>query len=560
MLVRQNVPPRSFDTRWVTVPVLVGFAASGLVLFVIGVFLSKRVVEPVAHLRDIALKIGEGNLSLTASALKDDELGELSRSINLMSANLLEARENLEDLAYKDTLTGLANRRVFMESLGKALDSARRNSGRLAVLLIDLDGFKTVNDSAGHEAGDYVLQQVGDRLVHCLRGEDLVSRVTRGTVVERTFEASRFGGDEFTILVADLDDPSTPGLIADRIQDALVAPFLFLGANYHISCSIGIAVYPQDGDNPIELVKNADYAMYTAKQSGKSHHRFYDPVTSAAANDRLRMRIALSRAIEERQFHFHYQPIYALDTGRMIGCEALLRWALPNGQSTSPAVFIPVAEAAGMMKGIGSWVLEEACRQQRDWLDQGLDPPRTYVNISAHQFPRVDFGQQLEAMLFKYDIGREALGIEITETSMMQGSSEVNTALHDIYAKGVSISLDDFGTGYSSLAMLQALPIDNVKIDKRFIDGISESAEGKTIVKAVIAMCSEMGLSTTAEGVENDEQLSFLRESGCSKVQGYLLNRPLTVERMKALILLAKTPNILDFKRGIGNSFRSTPG
>jgi diguanylate cyclase (GGDEF)-like protein len=550
LLVRQDVSPRSFDTRWVTVPVLVGFGASGLVLLVIGIFLSVRVVKPVAHLRDIALRIGEGNLSLTASASKDDELGELSQSINLMSANLLEAREHLEDLAYKDTLTGLANRRVFMESLGKALDSARRNSGRLAVLLIDLDGFKTVNDSAGHEAGDYVLQQVGDRLVHCLRGADLVSRVTRGTLVERSFEASRFGGDEFTVLVADLDDPSTTGVISDRIRDALSAPYVFLGANYHISCSIGIAIYPQDGDRPIELVKNADYAMYTAKQSGKNQHSFYDPVTSAEADDRLRMRLALSRAVEERQFSLHYQPLYALSTGQMIGCEALLRWALPDGQSTSPAVFVPVAESAGLMKGIGGWVLEEACRQQRDWLDQGLDPPRTYVNISAHQFPRVDFGQQLEAMLFKYDIGREMLGIEITETSMMQGSTEVNTALHDIYAKGVSISLDDFGTGYSSLAMLKALPIDNVKIDKRFIDGIAESAEGKTIVKAVIAMCSEMGLSTTAEGVETDEQLSFLKNAGCSRVQGFLLNRPLTAARMKALILQARTPNILDFKRG----------
>ena len=549
MLVRQNVPPRSFDTRWVTAPVLVGFAASGLVLFVIGVFLSERVVKPVAHLRDIALRIGEGNLSLTASASKDDELGELSQSINLMSANLLEAREHLEELAYRDNLTGLANRRVFMETLGKALYSARRNSGRLAVLLIDLDGFKTVNDSAGHEAGDYVLQQVGDRLVHCLRGEDLVSRVTRGKVVEKSFEASRFGGDEFTVLVADLDDPSTPGLIADRIRDALAAPYVFLGANYHISCSIGIAFFPQDGDNPIELIKNADYAMYTAKQSGKNQHRFYDPVTSAAANDQLRMRLALSRAIEERQFQLHYQPLYGLSNGRIIGCEALLRWTLPGGQSTSPAVFIPIAENAGLMKGIGAWVVEEACRQQRSWLDQGLDPPRTYVNISAHQFPRVDFGQQLEAMLFKYDISREMLGIEITETSMMQGSPEVNTALHDIYAMGVSISLDDFGTGYSSLAMLKTLPIDNVKIDKRFIDGITESTEGKTIVKAVIAMCSEMGLSTTAEGVETDEQLSFLKEAGCSYVQGYLLNKPLSVERMKALILQAKTPNILDFKR-----------
>ena len=228
----------------------------------------------------------------------------------------------------------------------------------------------------------------------------------------------------------------------------------------------------------------------------------------------------------------------------------MLRWTLPDGQSTSPAIFVPVAERAGLMMGIGGWVLEEACRQQRDWLDQGLDPHRTYVNISAHQFPRADFGQQLEAMLIKYDIGREALGIEITETSMMEGSTEVNTALHDIYAKGVSISLDDFGTGYSSLAMLKALPIDNVKIDKRFIDGISESAEGKTIVKAVIAMCSELGLSTTAEGVETDEQLSFLMEARCGHVQGYLLSRPLTPEKMKALIIQARTPNILDFKRG----------
>jgi diguanylate cyclase (GGDEF)-like protein len=552
LLVRQKVPARTFDARWVTVPVLAGFGASGLVLLVIGIFLSERVVKPVAHLRDIAMKIGEGNLRLTASASKDDELGELSQSINLMSANLLEAREHLEELAYKDTLTGLANRRVFMESLGKALESSRRHAGRVALLLIDLDGFKVVNDSAGHEAGDYVLQQVGDRLVNCLRGEDLVSRVTKGGAGVSSFTASRFGGDEFTVLIADLGDASSPSLIADRIQDALAAPYVFQGATYHISCSIGIAIYPEDGHEPIELVKNADYAMYTAKQSGKNQHRFYDPVTSAAANDQLRMRLALSRAIEEKQFRLHYQPLYGLSTGRMIGCEALLRWALPDGQSTSPSVFIPVAESAGLMKDIGHWVLEEACRQQRDWQDQGIDPPRTYVNISAHQFPRTDFGQQLEAMLSKYDIGRETLGIEITETSMMQGTAEVNAALHDIYAMGMSISLDDFGTGYSSLAMLKTLPIDNVKIDKHFIDGITESLEGKTIVKAVIAMCTEMGLSTTAEGVEVEEQLSFLKEVGCDYVQGYLLNRPMNAERMTALMTQTRAPNIQNFRQDSG--------
>lgn len=549
MLVRQKVPPRTFDARWVTVPVIVGFGASGLVLLVIVFFLSERVVKPVAHLRDIALGIGKGNLSLTASASKDDEIGELSQSINLMSAGLLEAREHLEELAFKDTLTGLANRRVFMESLARAIDGARRKSGRVALLFIDLDGFKVVNDSAGHEAGDYVLQRVGDRLLACLRGQDLIGRVTKGAVVERVFEASRFGGDEFTVLVADLEDPLSLSVIADRIRHALADPYEFKGATFHITCSIGIAIYPGDGGTPVELVKNADHAMYTAKQSGKNQHRYFDPVTSAAAEDLLRMRIALSRAVEEGQFQLHYQPLYALNTGRMTGCEALLRWALPDGQSTSPAVFVPVAESAGLMKSIGRWVLEEACRQQRDWKDHGIDPPRTYVNISAHQFPRADFGQQLEAMLFKYHIGREALGIEITETSMMQGSVEVNTALHDLYAMGVPISLDDFGTGYSSLAMLKSLPLDNVKIDKRFIDGITESVEGKTIVKAVIAMCAEMGLSTTAEGVETDEQLSFLKEAGCSHVQGYLLNRPVTAERMKDLIIRARSPNVLEFER-----------
>ena len=549
MLVRQKMPPRSFDARWVTVPVLAGFGMSVLLLLLIGIFLSQRVVKPVAHLRDIAVKIGEGDLRLTASASKNDELGELSRSINLMSTNLLDARQHLEELAYKDPLTGLPNRRPFMEFLAKALDTARRKDDRLALLFIDLDGFKVVNDTAGHEAGDYVLQQVGERLINCLRGDDVIARVTKGSAVETSFEASRFGGDEFTVLVANLDDPSAVSIVAERIQHALAAPYLFEGAAHHITCSIGIATYPEDGDDALELVKNADYAMYSAKQSGKDQHCFFDPVTSAEASNRLRMRIALSQAIERGQFHLHYQPLYALSTGQMIGCEALLRWALLDGQSVSPADFIPVAENAGLMKDIGHWVLEESCRQQQKWREQGIDPPRTHVNVSAHQFSPSNFGRLVDATLQKYGVGRETLGIEITETAMMKGGAEVNTALHEIYATGVSISLDDFGTGYSSLAMLKTLPINNVKIDKHFIDGITESLEGKTIVKAVIAMCTEMGLSTTAEGVEVEEQLSFLKEVGCDFVQGYLLNRPMNAERMTALMIQT---GIQNFRQAFG--------
>jgi diguanylate cyclase (GGDEF)-like protein len=380
-----------------------------------------------------------------------------------------------------------------------------------------------------------VLQQVGERLLYCLLTEDIVARSTTGAAIEENIEASRFGGDEFTVLVGNLKAPSFAGLIAERIRSGISAPYLFEGTHYSVACSIGIATYPEDGDDPLKLIQCADGAMYTAKQSGKNQHRYYDPVISAQAGDQLRMRTDLSRAIEEEQLHLHYQPIYDLRTNQMIGCEALLRWS-HGGQSISPAVFIPLAEDAGLMKDIGHWVLEAACRQQRDWQEQGIDPLTISINVSAHQFSRANFRRQVEESLHKYGVHPETLRIEITETSMMKESAEVTKALGEICILGVAISLDDFGTGYSSLAMLKALPIDNVKIDKIFIDELARSREGKAIVKAVIAMCKELGLSVTAEGVELEEQLSLLQELECDYIQGYLKNRPLTVEKMTALI------------------------
>ena len=426
----------------------------------------------------------------------------------------------------------------------KALDTAKRTTrsrGRLALLFIDLDRFKQVNDKAGHEAGDYLLQQVAERLLVCLRAEDAIARIRKGPGILGNFEASRFGGDEFTVLIGELDTLSAAGIVAERIRTALSVPYLYAGASYLITCSIGIATYPEDGDDPIELIRRADYAMYTAKHSGKNQHCYYDPVISAQAAEELRIRTALSRAIEEQQLQLFYQPIYALKFNQMIGCEALLRWTMTDNQSISPAVFIPIAEDAGFVKGIGRWVLEQACQQQRDWRQQGINPPLININVSAHQFSEPHFHRQVEKTLKKYNLGPETLRIEITETSMMQGGAEVASALQELCDMGVAISLDDFGTGYSSLAMLKTLPVDNVKIDKSFIDELTETPEGKAIVKAVIAMCTELGLSVTAEGVENEQQLSLLQELGCDYAQGYLMSKPLTAEKMTELIAAAKT-------------------
>jgi diguanylate cyclase (GGDEF)-like protein len=303
MLARQAVPPRGFDERWVTASVLVSFGAFGLVLLMIGVFFSRRVLKPIADLRDIAKRIGKGELHLTASVPNQQEIGELSESINSMSANLLEARAHLEELAFKDSITGLPNRRIFMEFLSKALENARRSTrkpGRLALLFIDLDGFKTVNDTAGHEAGDYVLQQVGARLLHCLRSEDTVARTVKGAAIEESVTASRFGGDEFTVLISNLESLPIAGVVADRILTALAAPYLFKGMAHNITCSIGIATFPEDSKDPVKLIQCADHAMYAAKQSGKNQHRYYDPVTAAQGNDRLGTIDTLSREIEEK--------------------------------------------------------------------------------------------------------------------------------------------------------------------------------------------------------------------------------------------------------------------
>ncbi len=430
----------------------------------------------------------------------------------------METQEQLRFLAEHDMLTELPNRQVLLERIRQSLARARRRDRMVAVLFMDLDQFKYINDSLGHEVGDELLVQIARRLQAHVREGDTVAR---------------FGGDEFVIVADDAGSPDEISAIADKLLKALAPTFKFNGMEFYVTASIGISVFPGDGPDSETLLRNADNAMYRAKESGRNAYRFYSGDMSARAFERLTLESSLRNALDREQFELFYQPQVRVRDRSVVGMEALLRWNHPEFGIVSPAEFIPLLEETGLILPVGNWVLQQACAQMRRWLDEGIVRGRMAVNISARQFTDAGFLHVVQRTLESCGLDAERLELEMTESIFLRESQATSDMLRALDELGVTLAIDDFGTGYSSLSYLKRFPIRTLKIDRSFIRDITEDADDEALSAAILAMAQRLDLRVVAEGVETEAQLQMLRTFGCELVQGYLFSRPLAAPEME---------------------------
>jgi len=444
-----------------------------------------------------------------------------------------QAEDQIRFLAYYDGLSRLPNRVLFMERLSLALDSARRQGHTLAILFLDLDRFKRINDTLGHSLGDRLLQEVAERLKKCLRSSDTVAR---GDPMASSDTVARLGGDEFIVSITDITRGEDAAKVARRILDALHEAFRLDAHEVVITGSIGISVFPNDGGDAETLLKNADAAMYHAKDAGRNGFQFYSGSMNAAAFQRLSLENSLRKALERGEFQLHFQPQIDVDAGTIFGAEALIRWRHPDLGLVSPAEFIPLAEETGLILPIGEWVLRQACAQARAWQDAGHGPLLIAVNLSGRQFRQQELVQTVEQALASAGLDPRHLELELTESILMRSVEETVDTLRQLKAMGLRVSVDDFGTGYSSLNYLTRFPIDTLKIDQSFVRGITTDPGDAAITAAIIAMARGLKIAVIAEGVETQDQLVYLRQRGCRLMQGYLFSRPVPAEQFELLL------------------------
>ncbi|MGD0126530.1 MAG: EAL domain-containing protein [Terriglobia bacterium] len=450
-----------------------------------------------------------------------------------------QAEAKMRHLAYYDRLTGLPNRHRFSEHVRRALRGARRSRRPLALLFLDLDNFKSINDSLGHGSGDELLRQVADRLSQCVRPSDVISRPGRQGLTPPVF---RFGGDEFAVLLASLSQEHEASVVARRIMSFLAAPFVIANHTLYVTASIGIAVCPSDGDDLPTLLRNADSALNQAKQKGKNTYEFYTESLTQVSIERMNMETNLRRAIEQKELTLYYQPKIDARTGRLAGGEALLRWNNPQLGSVSPGRFIPLAEETGLIVPIGEWVLREACSQMRDWENAGLPPITVAVNVSARQVQQCDLGELISNLLKETGLQPQRLELELTESAIMADLQRAKAMLREVDELGVRLAIDDFGIGYSSLSQLRCFPLDALKIDKSFVKDLPEHEDASAITLAIIAMAHSLGTRVVAEGVETEAQFVFLKEHGCDEVQGYLFSPPVPGPKFAKFICDTRLP------------------
>jgi diguanylate cyclase (GGDEF)-like protein/PAS domain S-box-containing protein len=462
-------------------------------------------------------------------AQRTEQLSQTVAALELKIAEQQAAEARAERLALFDGLTGLPNRHLLADRASQAIDIARRNDEPLAVLFLDLDHFKNVNDTLGHRVGDALLAQLAARLRGAVREQDTVARM---------------GGDEF-VLVLPLTDIAGAAHLATKLMALASAPFQIDQQELTVTPSMGIAMFPTDGDDFDTLCKCADAAMYRAKKDGRNAYRFFTSEMQAQSARALQLENALRRALERGQLSLHYQPQFALDAegdARIIGAEALLRWQHPELGWVSPAEFIPIAESSGLILPIGEWVLTEALSQLRRWDDAGLPELSMAVNLSAVQFRHANLPELVEHVLTELDMPAERLELELTEGAAMDDPVVAIAVMNELDARGVRLSIDDFGTGYSSLSYLKKFRVSKLKIDQSFVRDLTDDAEDRAIVDAVIRMAGALGLETLAEGVETEGQLAFLRRQGCQAVQGYLFSRPLPADAFAEFVLANTAP------------------
>ncbi|HEX7971714.1 MAG TPA: EAL domain-containing protein [Thiobacillus sp.] len=470
-----------------------------------------RSADPTAPVTPLALA--------RAPTSTPDELDLLVASANNMQIKtratldaLRDSEAELHRLAYYDSLTGLPNRILFNERLHEGLASARRRNRLVALMLLDLDRFKVVNDTMGHEAGDCLLRVIAARLQHSTRDGDTVSRL---------------GGDEFALVFTDVGELGHVARLAQKVLSQFIAPVTIDGREVFTSASIGIALYPADTEGTDSLLKFADSAMYHAKEIGRNNYQFYSHDMTATVQARLRLETDLRHALDNHEFFLHYQPQVDTLSDRITGVEALLRWRDPAGNSIAPAQFIPLAEDTGLIVPIGKWVLETACAQLRRWHDAGHGELTVSVNVASRQFRDPAFTDTVGQAIASSGIPPRTLELEITESILLEHSDDTLRTLNDLKKTGVTLAIDDFGTGYSSLSYLKRFPIDRVKIDQSFVRDLADDSDDLAIVRAIVALARAMRLAVIAEGVETEAQLTLLRREDCHQYQGYFFARPM---------------------------------
>jgi predicted signal transduction protein with EAL and GGDEF domain/DNA-binding response OmpR family regulator len=478
--------------------------------------------------------VGEGQRSFEAR-LRPQTDGTLL-IVSRDTTERRRAKARIEYLAYYDTLTGLPNRQLFVREVGRAIRAAKKSGHMMALLYLDLDRFKRINDNLGHSVGDALLQIVARRLEKSVRPSDVVSRPGEPPKQQQQARIARLGGDEFVVLLTGLDEEAQASNVASRIQQSLGEPYDCREHRFVVTPSIGIALYPKDATDIEDLLVKADMAMYKAKDQGRNGHAFYGESMAVRSLGRLELENDLRRAFESGEFQLHYQPKMELSTGAIIGVEALLRWHHATRGWISPDMFIPVAEETGLIVALGDWVIKETCKQLNTWVNEGLGHLSIAVNVSAQQFAREDFVGSVLRALRHSGVKPRQLELEITESVLMRNIADTTKNMKRFSAAGLRLSIDDFGTGYSSLGYLRQFPVDALKIDRSFVKDLHTSGDDAAICAAIIAMARELKLKVIAEGVENVEQLEFLRKHRCDQVQGYLVSPPVPVADLNKLL------------------------
>jgi diguanylate cyclase (GGDEF)-like protein len=501
--------------------------------------------EDAAHAREGEARIREASAtsrerdlrSAETQAASDDHISRLQQAnehlviatleASVMAEEIQAAKDTLEHLVHYDTLTGLPNRALLQDRLGQAIELARRQDRQLALMFMDLDQFKHVNDSLGHPVGDQLLQSVAQRLVGCVRHSDTVSRQ---------------GGDEFVLLLPYIEHAADAALSAQKILAALAPPHHLDEHALHIGVSIGISIYPDDGRDGETLIKCADTAMYDAKASGSNSYKFFEPRMNAQAFERQSVEASLRLALDRQEFVLYYQPKIDLQRGTTTGVEALIRWQHPQRGLLAPAQFLPIAEDCGLILPIGRWVLREACKQAQAWLQAGLPPVTISVNVSTAEFHAADYLENVRAALEAAQLEPRYLELDLTERVVMRDIASTEPVLHALADLGVKLAVDDFGTGYSSLRYLRTFPITTLKIDPSFVSRMLDNADDAAIVSATISLAKSLGLRVSAEGVETFEQVQFLRDRHCDEAQGYYFGRPVAAEAVATLLQSGDSP------------------
>lgn len=553
---------------------------------------TRRITAPLARLARAAQELAEGRLEKPVQARGSGEISDIARIINgifsgmsdyktrmdvdhqLLSMKVEErtaqlskrnqelnqavkqvtqAKNRLRQFAYYDSLTSLPNRRLFTEQLSLLLRLAKRNEEQLALLFLDLDNFKRINDSLGHSAGDLLLREVGARLANCVRESDVVAHYSE---TSGKIGVSRLGGDEFTVVLNHVAGPEAAGVVAQRLLDALVEPMLIDGHELVVTPSVGIALAPDHADDVEGLLRCADTAMYHAKSTGKNSFLVYNNDMDAAGLDRLTLETDLRRAIERDELVLYYQPQVNTRTGAVEGAEALMRWRHPEQGLIPPFRFIPLAEEMGLINDMGDWAIREACMQVKRFREQGLLLPRVAVNVSALQFTPT-FVRKVKDILEETGVDPSVLQLELTEGVVMGDTHASVKALSELREMGVSLSIDDFGTGYSSLSYLSRFPLTELKIDRSFVIAAENSAEDASLVIAIIAMARGLGLDVVVEGVETLEQYHFISEHGAHIIQGYLFSAPVPVDEFAELL---KPWHFVRELQGLDGRARQVPG